>query len=259
MSKFKKSLNVALISSLLTLIIGCQVTINPSTSTNSTTGNTTITTNSTEENGLVAYYKLDGDAKDSSKNKNDGVATSLLSYTDGKFNKSAKFDGIEEQYIKIEDSESFSSFKNTITLSAWVNPADETITGTLPIITKGKEKEDFTLWINEVGTNMLLNWSTEKEFWAQLNTEDHGFEKLKKGQWYLITATYGNWKVKYYLNDSLMYEFDYNSDIDDSNEAIYIGVSYPGIIDSFKGLIDEVKVYNRALSLDEIKNIYNKK
>jgi len=43
----------------------------------------------------------------------------------------------------------------------------------------------------------------------------------------------------------------------DSSRAKYIG-SYSGGLDFWKGHLDDVRIYNRALSASEISEIYNK-
>jgi len=42
-----------------------------------------------------------------------------------------------------------------------------------------------------------------------------------------------------------------------SDESLYIGSSFPGGQEYYKGLIDDVRIYNRALTDNEVKELYN--
>ena len=68
--------------------------------------------------GLVAYYKLDGNANDASGNGNDGKLVGGVSFVEGKVDKAANFDGVDS---RIETKTLANRLTGgQITLSSWV-------------------------------------------------------------------------------------------------------------------------------------------
>ncbi|MFA5092295.1 MAG: LamG domain-containing protein, partial [Candidatus Paceibacterota bacterium] len=80
-------------------------------------------------------------------------------------------------------------------------------------------------------------------------------------QWILIAVTvdYNSRNAKFYRNGVLVYT--YNNMITplfpDSSRIKYIG-SYYSSMYFMKGYLDDVRIYNRGLSANEISEIYNK-
>jgi len=74
------------------------------------------------------------------------------------------------------------------------------------------------------------------------------------GNWYLITGTFDNTNLKVYLNDKLDGILN-NPGSDTIDSSCRIGLHRWGSYAS-NGLIDEVRIYNRALSDQEIKALY---
>lgn len=77
-------------------------------------------------NGLVAHYKMDGDAQDASGNGNHGTAQNGVTFdTDrlGVAGKAASFDGVND-YVEVNHSASLNNYLTTgeLTISYWINP-----------------------------------------------------------------------------------------------------------------------------------------
>jgi len=71
--------------------------------------------------GLVAYYPFDGDARDASGHGNDGQPSGDVKYVDGVFGKAVKFGGVDSPgHIRIANSDSL-KFADAMSLSFWVN------------------------------------------------------------------------------------------------------------------------------------------
>ncbi len=90
-------------------------------------------------------------------------------------------------------------------------------------------------------------------------TEVGGNAALLPNTWYHLVATYDGSSVKFYVNGQFQNSADKSDLIDTSTGNLYIG-DYGGSLGSsaynFKGIIDEVRIYNRALSEEEIKAHY---
>lgn len=70
--------------------------------------------------GLAAYYKLDGDAGDSSGNGNDGNTYNDDKWVNGKIGQSAAFDGVDD-YIDVSKIAAQLAGHGTGTISLWFN------------------------------------------------------------------------------------------------------------------------------------------
>jgi hypothetical protein len=210
------------------------------------------------KNGLVLYLPFEGNANDLSTNANNGTVNGQVSFVTGKIGKAAALNGTDqgETSIQVKNSDKL-SLKAPFTLSAWANSTVVEIPSFYPVITKGKEKEDYTMWLTKGGTDILLNWQTENEIWQHLENEDN--VKINANQWIYMTVTYDGSKVNSYINGVLNKSSDFNKPIDKSGEDLYIGLSLPGGIENFKGMIDEVRIYDRVLSDSEINALYTQK
>lgn len=80
---------------------------------------------------------------------------------------------------------------------------------------------------------------------------DTGFD-MSVGTWYNITFTYDGTNVKLYVNNSQ--KFSGTSGGRALSGTMYIGTRYTGD-EGINGRIDDVRVYDRALTLSEIQNI----
>jgi hypothetical protein len=92
-----------------------------------------------------------------------------------------------------------------------------------------------------------FNGNPEGSTWVSVK------QNLSVGEWYHIAGTFDGTNIKCYLNGV---EKDMNqiSAIKGVNARLFIGQD--GWDDIFNGTIDEVKIYNRALSAEEIKADY---
>jgi uncharacterized repeat protein (TIGR01451 family) len=80
------------------------------------------------------------------------------------------------------------------------------------------------------------------------------------GQWIHYSTTYDGSTIKIYTNGVLDGQESYNGYISANSQPVVLGKwygNYNGYY--FNGLIDEVRIYNRALSVDEIKAHYEGK
>ena len=145
-----------------------------------------------------------------------------------------------------------------MTLEAWVNPTANA----------GAAPNDGwrTVILKERGTNGLAyalygndGNSNPSRPAGYINS---GFDKeattgpqLPVGVWSHIAVTYDNTAIRLYVNGALRSTFTTTGAISASTAPLQIGgnnvFSLPGT-EFFAGLIDEVRVYNRALSATEI-------
>ena len=80
---------------------------------------------------------------------------------------------------------------------------------------------------------------------------------LQVNTWYHVVVVFDETidKVYFYINGSLQTEADQTYNMTADEGLLRIGDS--GASEFWDGLIDEVRVYNRALTADEVKRLYN--
>ncbi|MCR5660406.1 MAG: T9SS type A sorting domain-containing protein [Bacteroidales bacterium] len=204
--------------------------------------------------GLIAYYPFDGDANDYSGNGNHGtIIGNVVSVTDrhGNANGAYRFPGSAFNYISVPDAECL--HLSNFTLSAWVyTDADNYGSGYL--INKGRDINNgsYRLTVTGVGATTLYG-----------GTNDAAVEEEPSvGQWHMVTGTVEGDQARYYLDGVLMdertlsYPFSY-----DNSEPLTLGCHYYSGVPSnwaytLLGVLDEVRIYNRVLTPEEVQMLY---
>ncbi len=214
--------------------------------------------------GLVAYYPFNRNANDESGNLNHGtvVGATLTADRFGDPDRAYWFGGLDvDNYIEVSNQARQFDLVNCWTLIAWINPEDVTEAIGAPIIWK----------IARPSTNedtFALIWSTDQELLAaklERASDDMDFVVRSKthqpGQWYCGAGVYDGTDLKIYVNGTLESSL-YIGPVTayTGPEPLRIGNHYNsthGVRAAFKGIIDEVRIYNRALSADEIGELVN--
>ena len=82
--------------------------------------------------GLVAYYPFNGNAKDATENKNDGISTKALLVTDrkGNLNSAYSFSNSLQSFIKLNSTLPINSF-NKLSIVCWAKKNAPTDNGVL--------------------------------------------------------------------------------------------------------------------------------
>ncbi|MHC4095188.1 MAG: LamG-like jellyroll fold domain-containing protein [Planctomycetota bacterium] len=162
------------------------------------------------------------------------------------------FDGVDD-YVNCGNSESL-DVSSELTFSTWFKA--NTLPARSPeganwFIGKdiyGKRSYDFGLWkINHGGVRLVAQING-------LNRPDNGANtNIEIETWYHAVVTYDGSKITYYLNGN----FDGAApsiNVQVTDETLYIGRrGYIGFEEHFDGIIDEVAIYNRALSVGEVR------
>lgn len=215
--------------------------------------------------GLVAFYRFEGNLNDVSGYGNNGTAVATdngLTYTYGVAGKALKFDGAS--YIEVEDSDSLDMDKG-FTCSFWVSIDAYRKSGVTnqPIISK--LDDDTFLWKGKTAYSAALGYDdrTIIEVHRGSNAETEGQSGIFATPrvpfgWYMVTLTADGKDLKAYINGVLKQKISKSNFIPHSMGKLLIGSNIKG--DSFfKGIMDELRIYNYALTPEEIKALYAKK
>ena len=225
--------------------------------------------------GLVGYYPFNGNAKDFSGNGNHGDVYDAKLTSDSKGNaKSAYLFNGKDSYIVLPNTVKGSSF----TLSAYVK-VNKFIEVTKKECPKGGGSRAGIITHGGSGLQLMncSGWYGENQrfpdgfykLWYQVislcNTgncvmEDNQFSKMNKitiGNYYLLTITKDKTGIlSLYKNNKLL---DKRKWIFDVKGNFIVGIHdettlwRPGALD---GIIDEIRIYNRALKRSEVNDIY---
>ena len=205
----------------------------------------------TVTDGLVAYYSFDGSLDDSLGRAAAGTVTGArldsstggtITYGSGVLSQAAVFDGASG--IRLADGLIDSG---EYSVSMWLNPAKLS-----KYTTAFFGLKDTDHWISFLplgGTNKTMLWSGTAWYDAATRLT------LAAGQWAHVAFTVENGAVKVYVNGALEYSGTAFPDIFTDNQGLFaLGVNYWD--EAYKGMMDELKIYSKPLSIGEVKADY---
>jgi hypothetical protein len=156
------------------------------------------------------------------------------------------FDGTDD-YVDCGNDPSL-NITDAITVMAWVKR--ECLGSYKGIVSKGKADEGYALSIGYVSGNDIM--------FTTLGVKDYKFStSITDSNWYHMVVVYdSSYDTTLYLNGDYKEKIEHDVESITSNEHCYIGGKLDNIY--FDGSIDEVRIYNRALSAEEIRYHYNR-
>jgi hypothetical protein len=206
----------------------------------------------------VAAYSFDEDrgetAYDSART-HDGNVSGAEWTEAGKFGSALKFDGEPEECVRINDSLDL-GLSEEFTFDAWVKPEGSDESG--PVIFKPGEGFPFNYMLSLGllnGENLPEGAVTSADEEEERDTlEVHGGEAAPTGAWSSLALTYDGEELRLYRDGELV---DSAEGLNEATEApgwagLLIGCS-GSMENGFSGLIDNVRIYSRALDEEELK------
>ena len=221
-------------------------------------------------NGLLAYYPFTGNSADSSGNGNNGsvFGASLTTDRNNKPNSAYSFStnaaavGAIGNEIYVNNNPSFNT--NSLSISLWVNPnayfwnanPNPPLSSLIDRFEGGYSNPNSQVWginlsSNNVSAYILSAASTN----AQSNTTVNSTSTIPLNSWSHIVFTYDGNLLKLYINGVLNSTVTSTVVINtNSTSGISIGESRQsnGNWFNFGGKLDDISIYNRALTQSEI-------
>ena len=204
--------------------------------------------------GLLAYFPLDGDASDASPQEHDAEERGGVVYTDGRFGQAASFDG-EDDYLCTPD---LIHASQAGTISLWANVRSWEVGPQGTYFWAATAGEPFRRWdgINLgahpkcVGDSRLLfgvwhgswHWAASDGLIPETNT------------WYHLAGTWGEGGIKLYVNGALAGQNTFEPTPPKSAVNLIGSSSWQGSF--IDGSIDEVRIYDRMLTEEEVRRLY---
>jgi len=214
------------------------------------------TFNSSQNNqltdGLVGMWSFNGPdvsgstVYDRSGSGNNGTITGA-NPTIGKVGQALNFDGSD--YINVGNDASL-NITDAITVSLWVKPNSSS--GQQGLVS------DSAGWSNHF--HMYLRDGADAQYaWGISNAEYFRTGNMKVGEWQHIVGTYSEVTSEafLYVDGESIASGNWTGEIVTTINDLYLGRA-PGIAVpvTLNGSIDEVRIYDRALSADEVKQLY---
>ena len=199
--------------------------------------------------GLTGWWTFCGNANDESGNGHPGIINGAT-LTDDRFgtaNRGYQFDGVND-FIKVNNIYDYSNK----TINTWFNAAE--------IYKSGNSAYQ----IFDIDAQSLSYGRTSTQIESGILYVTGGGElasyaiPIDSNQWYMLTMTRTPTVIKYYLNGSYLGEVPsgISTSTTNDNPNLLIGVDRAETVQFFKGKIDEVGIWNRDLSAQEIEQLF---
>ncbi|MBM3246922.1 hypothetical protein FJZ17_00045 [Candidatus Pacearchaeota archaeon] len=209
------------------------------------------------ENSLVLMYNFDNisslgenvtHVKDASINGNNGTLSgAVINSTSGKYGMGAFFDGIND-VISVADSNSLDlTTRGTISLWAKRNSL-KSYQMYVTKATPGSTSTGYQLMDYATTGRITFRWSTD------LAETIISKNNLSVGNWSHLAVTYNGSQLRIYIDGVLDNSTAYSTNAVANTELLRVGARSDGYY--FNGSIDEVRIWNRSLSAEEIYEQY---
>ncbi len=205
------------------------------------------------DSGLVLYLSCDEGsgniAYDRSGYNNNGTIYGAT-WTQGISGSALYFDGVDD-YVEIPNDTSLNPLFS-LTYCVWIQTSND-VYSEQRIISKHHNLYGNGYWV-DIDTGYVR---------ARVYTTGFSpatlFYPAAPATWYFITVRYNGARIDLFIDATLVDSVNAEGTIDTNAYNLLIGASnhFSGPVNFFHGIIDEVRIYNRALSENEIQRLYN--
>jgi hypothetical protein len=218
--------------------------------------------------GLIAYYPFNSSTADSSGLGNNGTAYNLQLVPDrfGNPNAAYHFNGVSS-YIQVKDNAALRLNNTDFTFNVWAKI--DTYSSSYGSVILGKRGPgDANGWLYGIhGYALPNNGATVGQTTFQVSGGNDpfagGVKTINTNTWYMLTTTYSVKKqqISFYVNGVLDNTINnIPTPIATANSDMFIGSDNPVVGGAsayyFKGSLDDIRIYSRALDLSEIQKLY---
>ncbi|MCZ6801974.1 MAG: LamG domain-containing protein [Nitrospirae bacterium] len=209
-----------------------------------------------QDPSLILYFPFDEGsgsvATDFSQYGNDGILNGDAQWVDGKFGGALQFNGTTD-WVEVPHADIL-TVAEEVTVMAWINtprhtggPDDAQWQG---ILAKGNAQRSYSLYTDQGNSGLHFSVGgsgSNSEVEVALNEWQH-----------VVGQVVGGNTHRYYINGELAGDFPGQNPPPGlaDTENVLIGKTHENSRE-FDGLIDEVRIWNRALSEEEIQNYMN--
>ena len=209
-------------------------------------------------NGIVGWWGFNGNAQDGSGNGNHGTVNGATLTTDRFGNQNGAYQFANSEISIADNSLLDSTFSNSFSLAFWYNSFFSSSNNFEGLVCRGFQFANPPIFGVQVGlTPSGLGLQTNP-----INCNPH-FSQVDTNVWKHILLSFqfdssGNGSISYYSNG--LFEQVYSCfrplALGNNNFPLKFGVEREGT-EFFKGKLDDIGIWNRALTPQEITNLYN--
>jgi hypothetical protein len=218
---------------------------------------------------VVAWMPFDGTVRDQSLYGNDGVPCGIR-FKSGKSDRGLLLAGKQSSYIYYPDQEVYHVAEPTV--EAWIKLEEMAPSIALVSETIQGADDDARGYILDIeGGRLRFVIGDSSREWKAVT----GSTRLEVNRWYHVAGTFDNGVLKVFVNGQLdgrnmfgatRITYTPRMHTGPNPSVLYIGVRHnahesppnyqPDLMYPFSGIIDEVRIYNRALTDSEIRALY---
>jgi trimeric autotransporter adhesin len=211
--------------------------------------------NNVVTDGLVAYYPFNNNYRDYSGNRFNGTGVNSPVFTNDRFDSSQKavqFAVLSDNYVEVNHQSFIKPARTEISVSFWINVTWPDTGNYFNYIILG----------NDFGVYYSYDTASPSDHYIKFviiragSGVNNAQADIDPNSWVHVTGVYDGTDIKLYINGSLATTTNWPGTIDDPSRNLTIG-QYPGHGASLDGSIDDLRIYDRVLTVPEITEIYN--
>lgn len=165
------------------------------------------------------------------------------------------FDGVDD-YVRVPDAPSL-DMTNGVTIAAWIFL--DSYTEWASIVTKGGFPDDGdaitpnNYTVHQSGPSAASGEFGHLRFTSNLGLAGDSHSIIPLREWHHVAVTFNGEKVRFFLDGRPDGVIPFFGQLEPNDDPLHIGVDFPGIDEYWHGCLDEVMIFNRALSHKEIR------
>jgi hypothetical protein len=212
--------------------------------------------------GLVAWYPFDNSVADHSGNNNDGFIRGGVMPVPDRFGHpcaALQFNG-RDGFIEVPSSLSLKTPIKNVSVTCWFRlDSNATVKNRwLTLLCKGMYSEEgyknpqYRVQVYQSDIQSTVSVSTD------FTEYDTNFvqNRFDYGRWYFFALVYNGSTISMYIDNNRIWEFTYRKTFNANDDPLHIGRDVPGNPEFFCGALDDLRIYNTALSDPEIAALY---
>ena len=205
--------------------------------------------------GLVSYWTFDetsGSIAHDTVGTNNGNLSGDATWTTGVLNGGLQFSG--NGWVNVPDSPSLNITGNEITISAWYRPSTNDIE-------TNSNSQIVSKWLGS-NSAYTLGYDVESNYiWFVINADNNvrAYSAVPVdniNEWYHLVGVYNGSEQIVYINAVPGSSFANTGNIHVSSRSLRIS-GYPDDFSPLHGIVDDIRIYNRALSYEEVVQLYS--
>jgi hypothetical protein len=207
--------------------------------------------------GLLAYFPFNNNTNDESGNGNNGINGGAVSVPDRFGNVNCAYKFSNGAYVEVPRSYKIEP-RSGLTCAAWVFP--DSIQDWGNILTKRYNEFDFPF--NSYILNKTPSTNNKWEFYSSESAKLYDAAEVKPQAWSFLVGTWDGTKNYFYVNGVKVAEIANSNPMIYSTLSLRIGTAIivsdkHRLEQGFNGKIDDIRIFGRALTENEIQLLYH--